>query len=372
MKYTGNVCAGCNQLMNDEDDIVVCPECGTPQHRECYDKEGKCVNAHLHAENYSWQGITKTETPLAPEKKVTIPCPNCGYENEKGATVCKHCGMKFTLFGMNVVDAMHQQEEMQNLNQNRDIPTYNPPFKLGEDDCFNKEEADERKEKAQQIEGLLTDILSGNADFSEENDGRLNLGGPFPVTDEIDGVRTNSIGNFVASNAMNYIQKFKALSSGKRTSFNFGAFFLAPYWFFFRKLYKAGIVCMTVLISMTIVITPYLEKMMEGYEEFLLMIQSPEIDEALFEQVYTNMMTSSTPAVIYFFLTVFIHLVCGFIATPLYKKYVLEHAGKAERMENKNAAMAYIVKNGGASILIGIASYFAMQLISSLLISFLQ
>lgn len=280
--------------------------------------------------------------------------------------------MKFTLFGMNVVDAIHQHEEMQNHNQNKDIPSYNPPFKLGEDDCFNKAEHDERQEKAEQIEGLLTDILSGNADFSEEADGRLNLGGPFPVTDEIDGVRTNSVGNFVASNAMNYITKFKALSSGKRTSFNFAAFFFAPYWFFFRKLYKAGIVCMTVLISMTIVITPYLERMLEVYEDFLLMMQSPEIDQALFEQIYNSMMSASAPAVIYFFATVFIHLVCGFIATPLYKKYVLEHAGKAERMSDRNTAMAYIVKNGGASVLFGTASYFAMQIISSLLISFMQ
>ena len=41
--YTGK-CFSCGEVFKDGDDIVVCPECGTPYHRECYLKEGKCIN----------------------------------------------------------------------------------------------------------------------------------------------------------------------------------------------------------------------------------------------------------------------------------------------------------------------------------------
>ena len=55
MFYDNKVCDGCSEIMLEGDDIVVCPECGTPQHRECYNKNNECVNAHLHAEGFDWR-----------------------------------------------------------------------------------------------------------------------------------------------------------------------------------------------------------------------------------------------------------------------------------------------------------------------------
>ena len=52
--FTGSKCIICENEFNDNDDIVVCPECGTPYHRECYQKEGKCVNVRLHDQGKSW------------------------------------------------------------------------------------------------------------------------------------------------------------------------------------------------------------------------------------------------------------------------------------------------------------------------------
>lgn len=37
-RYTGNHCPVCEQAFTDEDDIVVCPDCGTPYHRACWQK----------------------------------------------------------------------------------------------------------------------------------------------------------------------------------------------------------------------------------------------------------------------------------------------------------------------------------------------
>ena len=44
----GIKCPVCNNEFNDSDDVVYCPDCGTPHHRECYKLAGHCVNAGLH------------------------------------------------------------------------------------------------------------------------------------------------------------------------------------------------------------------------------------------------------------------------------------------------------------------------------------
>ena len=55
MDYLHSVCPKCGQKFNENDDIVVCPECGTPEHRSCYLEEGNCVNLSLHGTDFSWQ-----------------------------------------------------------------------------------------------------------------------------------------------------------------------------------------------------------------------------------------------------------------------------------------------------------------------------
>ena len=51
MKYTNYKCPVCNNQFTEDDDVVVCPECGTPHHRECYIQNGNCANADKHGTN---------------------------------------------------------------------------------------------------------------------------------------------------------------------------------------------------------------------------------------------------------------------------------------------------------------------------------
>ncbi len=50
MNYKNKFCPVCKSEFKENDDIVVCPECGTPHHRECWFKGGKCANFSLHGE----------------------------------------------------------------------------------------------------------------------------------------------------------------------------------------------------------------------------------------------------------------------------------------------------------------------------------
>ncbi len=54
-RYTNEKCPVCGENFAAEDDIVVCPLCGTPHHRECYKKNGECGNSDRHSEGFVWQ-----------------------------------------------------------------------------------------------------------------------------------------------------------------------------------------------------------------------------------------------------------------------------------------------------------------------------
>ena len=60
MDFTKLVCPVCGKRFNEDDDIVVCPVCGTPHHRECYNKNGKCINSDIHSEGYVYEKNDKT------------------------------------------------------------------------------------------------------------------------------------------------------------------------------------------------------------------------------------------------------------------------------------------------------------------------
>ncbi len=62
MNYTGKECAGCGNTFTESDDIVVCPECGTPHHRKCYRMNAECVNAVRHKAKFNWNTQNRRNT----------------------------------------------------------------------------------------------------------------------------------------------------------------------------------------------------------------------------------------------------------------------------------------------------------------------
>ena len=81
-RYTGNHCPVCEQAFTDEDDIVVCPDCGTPYHRACWQKVGACMHKSEHAAGFEWQPEFGPEAEKATQEAT---CPNCGTHNQPGA-----------------------------------------------------------------------------------------------------------------------------------------------------------------------------------------------------------------------------------------------------------------------------------------------
>lgn len=106
--YTGQSCFVCQKPFEPEDDVVVCPECGTPYHRACWQHYGHCINVHLHENGESWKPV---EIPL-PESETaseTRRCPRCGTENPVHQAFCGHCGMILEENGQQQTAQQNQQ-----------------------------------------------------------------------------------------------------------------------------------------------------------------------------------------------------------------------------------------------------------------------
>ncbi|MBQ7860302.1 MAG: hypothetical protein IJ347_09255 [Faecalibacterium sp.] len=81
--FTGQQCPVCHQLFQEDADLVVCPDCGAPYHRECYAQTGHCLLQAKHAPDFEW-------TPPHAAKPERA-CPNCGAMNEVTAGECGSC-----------------------------------------------------------------------------------------------------------------------------------------------------------------------------------------------------------------------------------------------------------------------------------------
>lgn len=379
MRYSEHKCDGCQKAFTDDDDIVVCPECATPQHRECYDKNGKCVNAHLHCADFQWRGEkvpaqkAPDETPQQEtEKPLEEPlvCPNCKHENPHGSTVCQNCGMKFTLFGFNLAEAV-QEEEREEAPVNPDVspkmtpPDYPPPFTVGSENGSEKNELPANRDE--QMEQFLSHTISNASgyDTADNQDNDNLFKGPYPDDMKIDGIPANTMGAFIARDSQKYIDKFRWISQGHKLSFNWAAFFFNSYWFFYRKLYKPGIIFMTIQFCLSIIFTPSMLDFLE-FVEYTASLDLARMTEAAASELMTEMMNYYVPIMIYAATNFVIGLIAGFSGNHLYKKYALTQLRQVEAEPNRNQKLSRILKYGGVAPLAALLAYIVQQLLSTI------
>ena len=69
--FKGCNCVACRQPLKPEDDIVVCPDCGAPYHRACYEKLGHCQFEAQHGPDFEWQPSPEERPEPEPEPQGT-------------------------------------------------------------------------------------------------------------------------------------------------------------------------------------------------------------------------------------------------------------------------------------------------------------
>ena len=315
--FNGQKCPACGRNFDQDDDIVVCPVCGTPQHRSCWDERGECVNAARHAEGYVWQPETPeysaephTEEQTQDRQNTQI-CPVCGSENEPNSLSCTNCGAPLTAGG---------------------AQPFNPFFKAGE---------------------------AGNPFL---------YGVTLDPESEIDGAKVKDIACTVQSASARYIPKFKAMAEKKKKiSFNWAAFFFSPYWLFYRKLWQAGLIFMGLMLAVALPFTSKVEAFTTAYQAYSEAIYtSSQADVAA---ALEKVMSAMIPILPMLGIQIVLHIVAGFIANPLYKRSVTAKVQKLRAaFPDDRAFEAATMRKGGTSILLAFASYIGYYIIYNLLL----
>ncbi len=353
MNYYNHPCPVCNGIFKDGDDIVVCPECATPHHRECWHSNGQCINSALHGTDFVWTAKKnkpeeKTEAvpppPSVPEENeetgdVRI-CHICSSENPADALHCGNCG---ALFG---------EEEKEEFKICANCGAKNHPQSVICTTC-------------------------GTPHATEINN-------PFVEAMGID--ENEKIGDYSASdyalytqlNAKRYIPKFRKLEE-KKLSFNWAAFFFGPSWFLFRKIYKVGIILLVVFVSITMMTAPLQERIMDATEKFYSqsapLMENPEAMDAISDEelmkivndYYSNMLT---PSLILMGILLAQRLICGFIADKLYyKKIKSDLAVIDEAAADSEVRKIMIAQRGSVSFLAYFAGYFGEQMLLNLFVA---
>ncbi len=184
-QFLGNPCPYCGKNFTADDDIVVCPECGTPHHRECYKQMGFCANEGNHSETFEWHSAVHAEAAhihehsAAAGEGVAIVCPVCKTEVSGNEKYCIKCG------------ASLRQEP----------------------------------------------VISPEEEFQRERQ-RIFMAS---LGEDIGGITAKEACLFVKSNAGYFLPRFKAFSKGVKCDTNFSAFIFSYFYLFYRKMYGLGI-----------------------------------------------------------------------------------------------------------------------------------
>lgn len=342
MRYENEICQGCGKRFEEGDTIVVCPECGTPQHKECYAQNNCCVNEHLHSDEYEWKP-KHSEKPLEnqpiSERSEKI-CPVCGYPNESDSKVCEKCGQPFEFFSDNIFT-----EEENRMRNGSGRYNYKPPFDVG------GEPPETKSDEFFFVSPLVSD--SGNE--------------PLP---DADGISAADAQMYLRANAGAYLRKFDRIKQ-KRFTFNFAAFVFGPFWFFYRKLVKPGIIFLTVSLCLTIAFSNPMYQVTEKMNAVTAgqISQAQELTEEKLEQIQeklSEVISESLPVVLLFWgLQLVFHLIMALTADRLYRKKFLSDVKRIQSESGGDSRVKYagFVKNGGTSL-----SYFLFAVLAEYLI----
>lgn len=352
MNYDNAPCPACGKPLAEGEDIVVCPVCATPQHRECWMQNGRCANDDLHDSGYVWKKENTVEPPMeehdTEENGDCRVCHICGSENPADALHCGNCGA-----------LLNEVAEEQN------------PKKCA---FCGKENSDDALHCNQCGAPLGTKVYGGA--YGETP----NVAGTDITADEKIGENiAGDLAIYVQASPHRYLPKFKKFESGKKFSFNFAAFFFTPYWFFYRKLYKAGTFFLVAFVTLSILLSGYSNAIYDASEEYTNAFNGLNLENATEEELVSaekemEKLTAAfykkvkKPAAILFGATVIFRLVCALAADKLYYKKILEDMNLiSETVQDIHMRRMMLARKGGLAPLAFGASLIGETLLINLL-----
>lgn len=311
--FTGAECKICKENFKDSDDVVVCPQCGTPYHRECYAKEGKCINGRLHEENKSWSQEMQ-ESGEAQQKK----CAACNAVNKPHALICESCGAS-------LVDNLNfSDDNNRNFNSQNNFNGF--AFNPGDKYCgFDPDET-----------------LDGDVKISEAAD-------------------------FIGTNVPYYLMLFKRMKeTGRKISVNFICLVLPNFYFAHRKMWLEAVLT-TVLLG--ILCIPQIIYSMVLMEDSIVQMGLPtdilnaiDIQSRSFQLLYSIASYGS----------LIVYVLAFLFANRLYYRHMQKKISAVKKQYSSDTEVSQKIISAGGTSVLGILAAFILQFLISAIIVYVM
>lgn len=339
--YKNCTCIACRNEFEPDDDIVVCPDCGTPYHRDCWNAHGHCINTELHETGKAWaRPAPGPEESKASSGSALVPCPNCGSKNDESNLFCTRCG-----------SSMRRGEEGR------------APFG-GFSGMFQSSEGGEE-----------------GADWREHIPGMGTARPDCPPDEELEeGVRMQDAVDFVGKNTLYHIPRFRFFrDQKKKLAPNFVCLLFPEFYYAYRKMWPMAILTLFVTFLLSI---PGVLLSLSYQSDLLLAMMQPENGAAITfygmdaaditafaEFVETHYNAISWADSICSYVTLVMHILTFLFSNYLYYRHSLKRI-KAVRADQKSLmdVQSRIRMAGGAHFGYVILAFAAETVLTMLLI----
>lgn len=309
----GQKCAVCSAYLFPEDDIVYCPECGAPHHRDCYSAVGHCGLETLH-------GTDRQYKKPEPEKNIPEDKPDTDKAASTADLYCRGCGTPLA-------------------QDDRYCPRCGLP--KGADAAFSS--------------------FSPFTKAVEIKDDAL-------VAEDVTALEAAKI---VQVNPFRYIPKFLTLSDNRKTSWNWAAFLLPNAWFAYRKMYKESIVTTVLMIMSLIFNIPFNLSVLQ------LPISGETVNNYMeLAQYYTEHLAEIgilplALAMVGMAISLIIRIVCGIYGDWFYRNRVVYSAHEIRKAEDDDNKDNILRKYSGVSFIGFAVAACAMEFIPTIISMFI-
>lgn len=326
--YDNQKCPVCGEPFKAGDDVVTCPVCGTPHHRSCYEKLGKCANESLHSQGFVYD--------------------------------------------------RHKNEEKQEPSQQENADKRNPFDPLSENAQLGSESGNENNAPGKMPPFITFQMPSGTSIPKEYT---------VDKNEKIDGVLVADEVSAIGPNFTKFISKFR---KGKKLNWNWAAFIFGPYYLFFRKMYKPGILFIAIEFIARLVVSVIYQKPLTDFLNGTAQIigNSATVTAEQSQKIAALMQSTGVmvPSLIVLAALVVIHIVIGLVADNLYRKKIAELVKNIDEKLSSGADITmnplmgangdlpqaemrrlFIASRGGVSFFAPCIAYFAIGLLESLM-----
>lgn len=325
--YEGLSCPHCHTIFREDDDIVACPQCGAPHHRDCWNENGGCACADAHGTDEQWSRDKHHAEPTTdPADQQVTCCPYCGADNSPYAEMCSHCGQTLT------PRDWHSAQ----------TPPPPPPYGTAP---------------------------QGFGEYTPFHAAQTPMGGVDPGQ-TLEGETVGDLAAVVGINTAYYLPRFERMAkSGNKISWNWAAFLLSPLWLLYRKQYTAGALvillqCVVSVVNNLLVLQYFPSAMaMTSYagmaEEMMRLLQSSE--SAYLAGALISMLT---------FASLLINVIIGLFGNRLYMKRCLKTI-RTTRDTYPEGYTAQLGLLGGTSTGLAFIGYMAREFLPVVLLQLL-